>query len=106
MVLISAVAVAVSLTVAGVVLYQRDAPFNMMSWPVSCSPWEPWWGCGDRRRGRRAPNAGDGRRGPPSPWSIIRQITVEMRSAILFSAVMAAIVLVPAFFLEGEAGRS
>ena len=28
--LISSVAVALSLTVAGVVLYQRDAPFNMM----------------------------------------------------------------------------
>ena len=29
---------------------------------------------------------------------------MEMRSAILFSAVIVAIVLVPAFFLEGEAG--
>ena len=106
MVLISAVAVAVSLTVAGVVLYQRDAPFNMMVLAGMVLALGAVVGdavidveAAVRRMRETGPEGAAEPRG-----SIIRQITMEMRSAILFSAVMVAIVLVPAFFLEGEAG--
>ncbi len=49
-------------------------------------------------RGHRA--QGDG---APS-WMVVIQATLQMRSAILFATFIAAAVVLPAFFMQGEAG--
>jgi Cu/Ag efflux pump CusA len=43
--------------------------------------------------------------GDGSPaWQVVIQATLEMRSAMLFATLIVAAIVVPAFFLEGEAG--
>ncbi len=37
-------------------------------------------------------------------WQVVVEATLEMRSAILFATLIVAAVLLPAFFMEGEAG--
>ncbi|MGH8927644.1 MAG: efflux RND transporter permease subunit, partial [Acidimicrobiia bacterium] len=105
-VLISTVAVIVSLTTAGLLLQQRDAPINAMI--IAGIVLAIGAIIGDavidvetavRRMGQTGP---DGVGVPRS--SLIRQVSLEMRSSILFSAVIVAMALVPAFFMVGEAG--
>ena len=44
-------------------------------------------------------------RGDGTPaWEVVVQATVEMRSAILFATLIVAAVVLPAFFMDGEAG--
>lgn len=105
-VLISAVAVALSLTAAGVVLLLRDAPFNHMV--IAGIVLALGAVIGDSvidvetaiRRMRETGTEGAGL--PRS--TIIRETTLEMRNAIFFSALMVVMLLVPAFFTQGEAG--
>ena len=52
------------------------------------------------QRIRRQRSQGDG----TPAWQIVIDATLEMRSAILFATLIVAAVLLPAFFMEGEAG--
>ncbi|HEX6433817.1 MAG TPA: efflux RND transporter permease subunit [Gemmatimonadales bacterium] len=106
MVLISSVAVALSLTAAGVVLQQRDAPFNTIV--IAGIVLALGAVIGDavidveaaiRRMRETGPDGAAEPRG-----SVIRQTTIEMRSAVLFSAAIVVMVLIPAFFMDGESG--
>lgn len=53
-----------------------------------------------RRRVRQHREQGDG----TPAWQVVIEATLEMRSAILFATLIVAAVLLPAFFMEGEAG--
>jgi len=52
------------------------------------------------QRVRRQHAEGDGR----PAWQVVIEATLQMRSAILFATLIVAAVLLPAFFMEGEAG--
>ena len=52
------------------------------------------------RRVRRQRSQGDG----TPAWQVVIDAMLEMRSAILFATLIIAAVLLPAFFMEGEAG--
>lgn len=105
-VLISGVAVALSLTAAGVVLQLRDAPFNVMV--IAGIVLALGAVIGDavidvETAIRRMRETGPEGAGVPRA-TIFRQTTLEMRSAILFAAVIVVMAMAPAFFMEREAG--
>jgi Cu/Ag efflux pump CusA len=52
------------------------------------------------QRIRQQRSQGDG----APAWQVVVQATLEMRSAILFATLIVAAVVLPAFFMEGEAG--
>jgi Cu/Ag efflux pump CusA len=104
--LISAVAIAMSLGAAWLVLYFTGTTVNTMILAglvmalvmLIDDAVVDFDNVARRIRERRS--QGDG-----SPaWQAVIQATLEMRSAMLFATLIVAAIVVPAFFLEGEAG--
>jgi CzcA family heavy metal efflux pump len=104
--LISAVVIPVSLVVAGLVLYLRDATVNTM---VIAGLLVALVALIDdavvdvenvARRLRAHRQKGDG----APTWRVILEAALEMRGAMLFATLITVAALVPAFFMDGIAG--
>lgn len=104
--LVSTVAIAMSLAAAWLVLYFTDTTVNTM---VLAGLVMALVVLIDdavidvdnvAQRVRRQRENGDG----TPAWQVVIDATLEMRSAILFATLIVAAVLLPAFFMEGEAG--
>ena len=104
--LVSTVAIAMSLAAAWLVLYFTDTTVNTM---VLAGLVMALVVLIDdavidvdnvARRIRQQREQGDG----TPAWQVVIDATLEMRSAILFATLMIVAVLLPAFFMEGEAG--
>ena len=104
--LISLVAIPLSLTTAGLVLYLRDATINVMVLAGliiavgivvddAIIDIENIW---RRLRQRRSEGSGQ------SIASIILAASLEVRSAIIYATLMDVVVLMPVFFLDGLSG--
>jgi CzcA family heavy metal efflux pump len=104
--LVSTVAIAMSLAAAWLVLYFTDTTVNTM---VLAGLVMALVVLIDdavidvdnvAQRVRRQREQGDG----TPAWQVVIEATLQMRSAILFATLIVAAVLLPAFFMEGEAG--
>ena len=104
--LVSTVAIAMSLAAAWLVLYFTDTTVNTMILAGLVMALVTLIddavidvdNVAQRVRQQRA--EGDG----TPAWQVIIDATLQMRSAILFATLIVAAVLLPAFFMEGEAG--
>ncbi len=104
--LVSALAIAMSLGAAWLVLYFMDTTVNTMILAGLVMALVTLIDDAiidvDRvtQRVRQQRSQGDG----TPAWQLVIEATLEMRSAILFATLIVAAVLLPAFFMEGEAG--
>jgi Cu/Ag efflux pump CusA len=104
--LVSAVAIAMSLAAAWLVLFLMDTTVNTMILAGLVMGLVTLIDDAiidvDRvtQRARQQRAQGDG----TPTWQVVIEATLEMRSAILFATLIVAAVVLPAFFLENEAG--
>jgi Cu/Ag efflux pump CusA len=104
--LVSTVAIAMSLAAAWLVLYFTDTTVNTMVLAglvmalVMLIDDAVIDVDNVAQRVRRQRSHGDG----TPAWQVVIDAALEMRSAILFATLIVAAVLLPAFFMEGEAG--
>jgi CzcA family heavy metal efflux pump len=104
--LVSAVAIAMSLAAAWLVLYFTDTTVNTMILAglvmalVTLIDDAVIDVDNVVRRVRQHRSQGDG----TPAWQVVIEAALEMRSAILFATLIMGAVLLPAFFMEGEAG--
>jgi Cu/Ag efflux pump CusA len=105
--LVSTAAIAMSLAAAWLVLYFTDTTVNTMILAglvmalVTLIDDAVMDVDNVAQRVRRQRSQGDG----TPAWQVVIDATLEMRSAILFATLMVAAIVLPAFFLEGEAGE-
>jgi Cu/Ag efflux pump CusA len=103
--LVSTVAIAMSLGAAWLVLFFTDTTVNTMvlaglAMALVMLIDDAVIGAENVRRRLRARDEGDG-----SPaWQTVIDATLEMRGAVLFATLIVGAVVLPAYFLEGEAG--
>jgi Cu/Ag efflux pump CusA len=104
--LVSAVAIAMALAAAWLVLYLTDTTVNTMILAglvmalvtlIDDVVGDVW---NVAQRIRRRHEYGDG----IPAWETVIEAVLEMRSAMLFATLIVAAALLPAFFMEGEAG--
>ena len=104
--LVSTVAIVMSLAAAWLVLYFTDTTVNTMILAglvmslVTLIDDAVIDIDNVAQRLRRQRSKGDGM----PAWQVVMDATLEMRSAILFATLIIGAVLLPAFFMEGEAG--
>jgi Cu/Ag efflux pump CusA len=104
--LVGAVAIVMSLGAAWLVLYFTDTTVNTMVLAglvmalvmLIDDAVIDVESVAQRMRGQQG--EGDGR----PAWQVVIEATLQMRSAILFATLIVAAALLPAFFMEGEAG--
>jgi Cu/Ag efflux pump CusA len=103
--LTAAIAIAVSVVVAGLVLYLRDAPANLMVltglvMAIGIVVDDAVVDVDRFRQGLRRREEGGG----APTWRTILEASIDMRSSALSAGLIAVAAVVPVFFLDGQAG--